>query len=269
VNNTLQGAGENVMFGGADPGIPGLVPGDIEIRQNYIWSPVSWKGVWTKKNLLELKNAVRVLVEGNIFDGSWTDGQTGWAVILKSANQNGGCRWCRTTDVTFRRNLIRRAGAGINVAAKGDNPATDTTARRVQITENVLDQIGVSPYSGDLRGFQLLPGTTEISLASNVLTGTLQAALALDQSPGSTAASFRDNVWARGNYGVIATGASPGSSALNTGAPGATWSNQTLVGNPLSGFPTGTTFVSSETLAVSAAQIRSVVTQATLGVEIP
>ena len=33
VNNYLEGAGENVMFGGADPRIPNLVPSDIEIRK--------------------------------------------------------------------------------------------------------------------------------------------------------------------------------------------------------------------------------------------
>lgn len=30
--NFLEAASENVMFGGADPQIPGLVPADIEIR---------------------------------------------------------------------------------------------------------------------------------------------------------------------------------------------------------------------------------------------
>ena len=35
VNNYLEGAGENLMFGGADPSIPNLVPSDIEIRRNH------------------------------------------------------------------------------------------------------------------------------------------------------------------------------------------------------------------------------------------
>src|SRR5262249_22119435 len=32
LDNYLEGAAENIMFGGADPGITGLVPSDIEIR---------------------------------------------------------------------------------------------------------------------------------------------------------------------------------------------------------------------------------------------
>ena len=43
INNYLEGAGENILFGGADPGIPNLVPSDIEIRRNYVFKPLSWR----------------------------------------------------------------------------------------------------------------------------------------------------------------------------------------------------------------------------------
>jgi hypothetical protein len=66
-NNYLEGAGENVMFGGADPRIQGLVPSDITIRRNHFYKPTSWKGVWTVKNLFELKCARRLLIEGYVF----------------------------------------------------------------------------------------------------------------------------------------------------------------------------------------------------------
>ena len=70
-NNYLEAAGENVMFGGADPKIAELVPADIEIVGNHFAKPLRWKAVdpqfegtaWTVKNLFELKNARRVLVE--------------------------------------------------------------------------------------------------------------------------------------------------------------------------------------------------------------
>jgi hypothetical protein len=266
VNNTLQGAGENVLFGGGDPAIPGLVPSDIEIRQNYLYTPIAWKGVWQKKNLFELKNATRVLVEGNVFDGSWRDAQTGWAVILKSANQSGGCRWCRTTDVTFRRNHILNAGAGISIAPRGDNPSTDTTARRILVTETVLDSIGVAPYTGDLRGFQLLRGTADITLEKTVLAGNLQAALMLESNGGAQPTAFRDNVWAVGQYGVIATGASPGVSSLAVGAPGAIWERMTFVGTRRPGFPVRTGFVAREVEAYGAYRTRAAVDSATRNV---
>ena len=67
VSNYLEGAGENLMFGGADPSIPDLVPSDIEIRGNHLFKPLSWKighpsyagRPWSVKNIFELKNARR------------------------------------------------------------------------------------------------------------------------------------------------------------------------------------------------------------------
>ena len=43
INNYLEAAGENVMFGGADPKIKNLVPSDIEFRRNDLSKPLSWK----------------------------------------------------------------------------------------------------------------------------------------------------------------------------------------------------------------------------------
>ena len=42
INNYLEAAGENVMFGGSPAAIPNLVPTDIEIRNNYFFKPLSW-----------------------------------------------------------------------------------------------------------------------------------------------------------------------------------------------------------------------------------
>src|SRR5687768_16784235 len=43
INNYLEAAGENIMFGGADPAIPNLIPSDIEIRGNHFFKPLRWK----------------------------------------------------------------------------------------------------------------------------------------------------------------------------------------------------------------------------------
>ena len=42
-NNYLEGAGENVLFGGADPAIPGLVADGIVVRDNLISRPFAWR----------------------------------------------------------------------------------------------------------------------------------------------------------------------------------------------------------------------------------
>ncbi len=42
-NNYLEGATENVLFGGADPMIPNLVTGNITFRRNYLRKPLAWR----------------------------------------------------------------------------------------------------------------------------------------------------------------------------------------------------------------------------------
>ncbi|HEX6973142.1 MAG TPA: hypothetical protein VF147_02010, partial [Vicinamibacterales bacterium] len=44
VNNYLEGAGENVIFGGSDPAVTDLVPSDIEVRGNHMFKPLEWRG---------------------------------------------------------------------------------------------------------------------------------------------------------------------------------------------------------------------------------
>lgn len=42
VNNYLEGAGENILIGGAYAALPGLVQSDLEIRHNHLAKPLSW-----------------------------------------------------------------------------------------------------------------------------------------------------------------------------------------------------------------------------------
>jgi hypothetical protein len=43
INNYLEGAGENVIFGGSDPAVLNLVPRNIEIRRNHLFKPLEWQ----------------------------------------------------------------------------------------------------------------------------------------------------------------------------------------------------------------------------------
>ncbi len=111
VNNFLEASGENILFGG---GPATVTPADIEIRHNHLFKPLIWKpgqsgfvgGTSGKpfivKNLFELKNAQRLLFEGNILDYSWGGvGQKGFAIVLTPRNQTPNvCPLCRVTDVT-------------------------------------------------------------------------------------------------------------------------------------------------------------------------
>ena len=142
-NNYLEGAGENIMFGGGDPRIPGLVPSDIEIRHNHLFKPLRWQrgnpdfvGIqWTVKNLLELKNAQRVLIEGNLLENAWAESQGGAAVVLTPRN-GGRAPWSVLQDVMFRNNIVRNA-MGAFGGQSADNPNPSRPMRRIAIVNNL------------------------------------------------------------------------------------------------------------------------------------
>jgi hypothetical protein len=139
VNNFLEGATENIMFGGADPRIRGLVPSDIEIRRNHLFKPLRWRpgdpsfaGVqWTIKNLLELKNAQRVLVEGNLLENNWG----GAALVLTPRNQDGTAPWSVVQDVLFRSNMVKNASSGFSLQTSDDERSSQPT-KRIAVVNN-------------------------------------------------------------------------------------------------------------------------------------
>ena len=94
VDNFLEAAGENILFGG---GAATATPADIEISHNHMFKPLTWmKGQagyvggtngnpFVVKNLLELKNAQRVLLDGNIMENTWGGfSQVGFAILSDS-----------------------------------------------------------------------------------------------------------------------------------------------------------------------------------------
>ena len=152
-NSYLEGAAENLMFGGADPLIQGVIPSDIEIRHNTFNKPLTWRkgdpsyeGIhWSVKNLLELKAARRVLIDGNVFTNSWGDAQTGYAINLKTAGSDAA-PWVKTTDVTFSNNYIEGAASGITVV--GRDPDTVNLTKRVAVINNLFVDIDGRKWNG-------------------------------------------------------------------------------------------------------------------------
>jgi hypothetical protein len=142
-NNYLEAAGENIMFGGGDPSIPGLVPSDIEIRGNHLVKPLEWRRdnpayrgpYWTIKNLLELKNAQRVVIEDNVLQNVWAADQDGIAVLFTPRN-GGAAPWSLVQDVMFRNNIVVNALGGVGIQSTDDGHPT-RGLRRVAIANNL------------------------------------------------------------------------------------------------------------------------------------
>jgi hypothetical protein len=185
-NNFLEAAGEAVMFGG---GAATLTPADIEILGNHFWKPWQWMpgnqpfvggpngNPFVVKNHLELKNAVRVLVDSNLMENNWGGfTQSGYGILLNPKNQHrrdGGnmCPRCEVTDITVRYCYISHAGGGMSMATtisgNGKNGGQGLAGARWSIHDIVLDDLSVK-YVGD--GDVLLLANTWTKNALNSVT---------------------------------------------------------------------------------------------------
>lgn len=230
VNNYLEGAGENVMFGGANPNIQDLVPSDIEVRNNHFFKPLSWKEghpdfagtAWCVKNLFELKNAQRVLVEGNILQNNWADCQNGFAVLITPRTQSGASMWSRVTDVTWRYNILTGSDGGYNFSGH-DDQLDNPVSTRILMEHNLAYAI-----SNVNKLYQFLNGTEHLTIRHNTSlnTGTTTSA----GGDPTLFLTFQDNICGFGNYGVCGTGAGCGNGTINTYFPGSTFSHNVLIG---------------------------------------
>jgi len=177
VNNYLEGSGENAMFGGADPHVPGLVPGDIEFRGNHCFKPLRWKiddpsyaGIpWTVKNLFELKNARRVLMEGNVFENNWAHAQSGTAILFTVRNQDGKAPWSAVQDVTMINNRLRESPTAFVIMGE-DSPNRSQRSRRFLIRNNLFERI-------ERTGFMITAGADDVEIDHNTFVPTNYSAL--------------------------------------------------------------------------------------------
>lgn len=248
-NNYLEGAGENIMFGGADPSVRDLVPADIEIVRNHLAKPLRWKAghpdfegsEWAVKNLLELKNARRVLIEGNVLERNWTHAQNGFAVLFTPRNQDGGSPWSVVEDVTFANNVIRHVGGGINVLGKDDiHPSQQT--RRIAIRNNVFFDVGGDWGNGRL--FQLLDGTTHIAIEHNTALHTGSILFGGDHAP-HTGFVFQNNITPHNEHGIIGSSTESGTQTLARYFPRAVVRDNVIIGGQAGQYPPDNIFVGS------------------------
>lgn len=196
-NNYLDASTEVVSFGGADPSIANLVPSDITIIGNHITRPMAWKGgPWLIKNLIELKNARRVVISGNVLENSWPNGQYGWAFVFWSVNQTGTCTWCITSDVLVENNLIRNVAAFAQLTdmyrGEGSVPALPMT--RIAITNNVVIGFGNDLVGNGGYGFLLSNTVRGLTIAHNTLLSPVSPAWVFPAGAAPRAFFARDNL---------------------------------------------------------------------------
>jgi copper(I)-binding protein len=242
-NNFLEGAAENVLFGGVDPSVTNLVNSDLEIRQNHFFKPLSWNPydpsyagtLWSVKDLFELKNAQRVLVEGNILENNWVQAQDGFGVLFTPRNQEGNCPWCAVANVTFRYNIFQHSASGFNISAAdsaspcGDGSGPSLPATGILISNDLLRDMSSAAEWGSASEtlFQFLNGpdsctASQIAPPANVIINHVTAfqdghtAFAGDNysdnpMPG---VGWENSLLAEGAYGFLGTSTAEGNATF-------------------------------------------------------
>lgn len=244
-NDYLEAAGENVMFGGEDPTIQGLVPSDIEVLGNHFAKPIAWMQgnpayqgtAWSIKNIFELKNASRVLVQGNLFEYNWAASQDGFSILFTVRDQNGTAPWSVVQDVTFTDNVVQHVADGVNILGH-DNNAPSQQTQRILVSNNLFQDVGGNWGSGVLLAMN--DGAAGVSIVHNTAVQTGSIIFADGRPDGGF--TFMDNIAPHNTYGIIGTGTGPGDQTLAQYFPGARVQGNVIIGGEAAAYPSGNYF---------------------------
>jgi len=248
-NNYLEAAGENIMFGGADPRIIGLTPTDITIRRNVLSKPLAWREQssprWQVKNLLELKNARQVMIEQNVLERNWRQAQSGYAVLFTVRNQDGGCGWCQVEDVTFRRNIVRDVAAGVLILGSDDqHPSRQTN--RILVADNLFDGIDGRAWGGDGYFVALSRSPLDVVIDHNTVIQGNSSGIVKIADGVTNGFTFSNNLTSHGSYGIIGTDHGVGQDSIQAYLPGAQIRGNVIAGGSRNRYPAGNYFPSVE-----------------------
>jgi hypothetical protein len=350
LNNHLEAAGENVMFGGEDPKISNLVPSDIVIHGNYIRKDLAWRNPilktppkpsasasstagalssgthyfkvtamifsgggygysassaevavtassgrsvalswpavsgatkyrihrgtssngqtryletsgaqtsfvytgnseksgsartsgtkWTAKNLLELKNARRVTIDGNVLEYSWLGFQDGYAVLFTPRNQSGTAPWSVVRDVKFTNNTVRHAGAAFQVLGRDYNH-TSLRTENITIRNNLFEDID-NTWGNTGRFMMITEAPANLTIDHN----TIDHEYTVLEIGGAAVSGlvFTNNLARHNRYGIKGSGSASGLPTLTRYFPGAVVKGNVLAGGPSAAYPSGNHF---------------------------
>ena len=163
VNNYLEATGENLLFGGADPAVPNLVPDGIVVRGNLFSRPMAWRNpiIDTPQGVIAAAEgggtlpagvyAYRIVARRPV--GQGTIGRSTASVEASATVADGGAvrlTWQAVPDATEYRVYGRIAGAqpgywtvsGTSFVDTGAAPASGavpTTAGTVWSVKNLFE----------------------------------------------------------------------------------------------------------------------------------
>jgi hypothetical protein len=250
-NNYLEAAAENLLFGGNDPSIPNLIPSDIVIRRNLITKKTAWMSQsWTVKNLIELKNAQRVLIEGNTIENNWAAGQQGYAIVFTPRNQNGTAPWSVVRDIAVQSNIIRHVAAAFTICGY-DDLATSQQTQNITIKNNLFYDVNTwwKAPNQNANGWLAVigGGPKNIEIDHNTVDNNGSTIILLYGGYAPTGKSIlgfevTNNLLRDNSYGISGSGTQEGTASLTAYAPNAVVLNNAFGGGQIKLYPTGNFF---------------------------
>ncbi|MFI5228399.1 MAG: hypothetical protein ACHQWU_04975 [Gemmatimonadales bacterium] len=234
VNCYVAASTENIIFGGADPAVFGLVPSDIEVDLCHLWKDPAWitDGFdYTIKNLYEHKNGRRARIQRCVLENCWQQAQTGNAFLFQPLTDNNTAPWTSITDLTISYVLVKGAGTGIVMSSRVafDNPGQPGTGvlpttplSRVNISNVLLRQIGLrTPANGfptvnDGGRLMQITGDFQYITVDHVTGKAPVDFLALDSNGLGPPTGFvmTRGLYGRGDFGMFGSNKGEGSAGL-------------------------------------------------------
>lgn len=192
VNNYLEAAAENILFGGAGSPLK-LVPTDCIVRDNYLNKPLEWRAEgWNVKNLFEIKNGRRIKVENNLMTNNWSSAQEGTAVLFTTRADNGDATIIE--DITFAGNIVRGSANALNVyGSEGGG------GHNLIIRNNFFEDINAQKWGG--AGYFMKSTTWDgLTIENNTIIQTGSIIFAYDAPIKNFI--FRYNIVFENEYGI-------------------------------------------------------------------
>lgn len=234
VNNFLEAAGENVMWGACGT-LPGVVPSDIVMRGNHLFKPLSWKGSkWQVKNSFEIKNGQRIKLIGNVFENNWANAQPGLMIQLTPrALDNGKPGIVR--DILFESNVFENSPSGVNISGHDDLAKNSGETRQIVFRNNLF--IGFGDPSSAPKLFQIQGPIRDLVLDHNTGLTTNGSWLSIDTPiPG---AQVTNNILSHADYGIFGPEVPFDGPAIQRYLPQAPVRGNVVVGGSPNKFPDG------------------------------
>jgi hypothetical protein len=196
---------------------------------------------WTVKNLIELKNAQLVTIDGNIIENIWAAGQFGYAFVLTPRNQYGGAPWVRVRDVNVTNNIIRHASGAVQITGF-DATHTSQQTQRLSFKNNLFYDIDPQKWGGLAKVFLMGEGPAGVVFDHNTVIHTNSSVVYAYGSEDVTGFVYTNNISRHNTYGIMGDSGRPGTYSIDMFFPNSTIKNNVLAGGTASAYPAPNSF---------------------------